>query len=530
MMKNKLLVFKFLILIGTLVSCEKDYNQWEVDSSSDRLFKSIIFEASAVKATSVELKFTKSISATKYVFEFSKDSLAFKDIVKTVEVLADTLKPFANSSNQTRIEYRTIFGDFDGTTGYSVRMKSIDTRTGLESKYNQVFFKTPAEEIFKGYTATSTSVSLSWAISTKVTNVSLYDQASVLVKNIVLTQAQKDAGMITIDNLANGSNYIAKIFNGDNNRGTINVKTTGIFNSTIYKVLLTDTAASIGTALQGLVATGATDITVEFAAGTAYTIGGDITIPTGVKNIAFVGSANGSGVSSSLSNVRFRVQDKVNNIIVQNLRTTSADSFFIDLSVKIVNDISIEGCTILQLNSIVRASGASVINNINVSNCMVSQTGGYGVFNVGAGGTVSSINVTNSTLTEIDTRFADVRIKTKINFKNITCVNVTKGMGHLWNFDNNNPVQVSIQNCIISGPNGGIALNSTSATYSNIPISYTGNYKTKDIINGTRLLTGISDIPLNIADFYVDPVKGDYHIKPGIGFAGTGVAGDPRWF
>ena len=60
-MKNKLLVFKFLILIGTLVSCEKDYNQWEVDSSTDRLFKSIIFEASAVKSTSVELKFTKSI-------------------------------------------------------------------------------------------------------------------------------------------------------------------------------------------------------------------------------------------------------------------------------------------------------------------------------------------------------------------------------------------------------------------------------------------------------------------------------------
>lgn len=529
-MKNKLLVFKVLILIMTMVSCEKDYNQWDVDSSTDRLFKSIIFEASAIKSTSVELKFTKSISATKYVFEFSKDSLAFKNIVNTVSVLADTLTPFANSTTLTKVEYREIFDELDGTTGYSVRMKSVDEKTGLESKYSQVYFKTPAEEIFKGYTATSTSVTLSWAVSPRVTNISLYDQASVLVKNIVLTQAQKDAGVATIEDLANGSNYIAKIFNGDNNRGTLNVKTTGIFNSTIYKVLLTDTAASIGTALKNLVAAGAKDITVEFAAGTAYTIGGDITIPTGVNNIAFVGSINGSGVLSNLSNARFRVQDKVNNIVVQNLRTTSADSFFIDLPAKIVNDILIEGCTISQLNSIVRESGASVVNNITVNNCMVSQTGGYGVMNVGAGGVVSAINVTNSTLTEIDTRFADVRVKTKINFKNITCVNVTKGMGHLWNFDNNNPVQVSIQNCIISGSNGGIALNSTSGTYSNIPISYTSNYKTKDIINGTRLLTGITDIPLNIADFYVDPTKGDYHIKPGIGFAGAGVAGDPRWF
>lgn len=529
-MKNKLLVFKVLILIMAMVSCEKDYNQWEVDSSTDRLFKSIIFEASAVKSTSVELKFTKSISATKYVFEFSKDSLEFKNIVKSVEVLADTLTPFANSTTLTKVEYREIFDELDGTTGYSVRMKSVDEITGLESKYSQVYFETPAEDIFKGYLATSTTAILKWAISPRVTNISLYDETSVLIKNIVLTPEQKAVGMLTIDNLTNGTNYVAKIFNVDNNRGTLNFKTTGLLNSTIYKVLLTDTAASIGTALKDLVATGATDITVEFAPGTTYTIGGDITIPTGVNNIAFVGSVDPNGYPSMLNNVRFKVQDKINDIVLQNLVTSSASSFLIDLPAKTVNDIQIEGCYITQLNSIVRASGLSVINNIYVNDCRISQTGGYGMLNVGAGGTVTSINVTNSTLTEISTRFADVRVKTKINFKNITCVNVTKGMGHLWNFDNNNPVQLSIQNCIIAGPNGGIALNSTSGTYSNIPISYSGNYKTQDIINGTRLLTGISDIPLNIADFFVDPTNGDYHIKPGIGFAGTGVAGDPRWF
>lgn len=530
-MKNKLLIFKVLILIVTMISCEKDYNQWEVDTSYNGLFKSIIFEASAVTATSVELKFTKSVSATKYVFEFSKDSLQFNQIVNTVEILADTLTPFANSSDQAKIEYREIFDELDGTTGYSVRMKSVDEKTGLESKYNQVYFKTPAEDIFKGYTPTSTSVSLKWDITPRVTKVSLYDQASVLVKDIILTEEQKTTGMLTFENLANGTNYIAKIFNADNNRGTINVKTTGIPDSTIYKVLLTDTAASIGTALQGLVATGDANITVEFAAGTAYTIGGDITIPTGVNDIAFVGSANESGVLSSLVNARFRVQTKTNNIIVQNLDTTSAGSFFFDLGTKTVNDIQIEGCKISQINSIARVSGASVINNINIDNCIVSQTGGYGVLNVGTGGKVNSINVSNSTLTEISTRFADVRVKTIINFKNITCVNITMGMGHLWYFDNNNPVQVTIQNCIIAGPNGAMVLNSTNGNYSNISVSYAGNYMTKDVINnGPRPITGIVNVPLTITDFFVDPANGDFHIKPGIGFAGTGVAGDPRWF
>ncbi|SHG52825.1 protein of unknown function [Flavobacterium fluvii] len=528
-MKNILSIFSALLFLVAIASCEKDYNQWEVDSSTDRLFKSIIFETSVIKPTSVELKFTKSILATKYVFEFSKD-LEFMQISKRVELSADKLIPFATSGNQAKVEYREMFDNLDGTTAYYVRMKSIDEKTGKESNYNQINFVTPAEQLFTGYKATSTSISLKWTISPKVTNVSIYSETSVLIKDFVLTQQQKDAGMLTIDNLAYGTNYVAKIFNESNNRGSLNVKTTGLFNSTIYKVLLADTASSIGTALQGLVAGGAKDITVEFAAGTVYTIGGDITIPTGINNIAFVGSVNDTGVLSNLKNATFRLQGNVNNIILQNLATTSADSFFIDLTTRTLNDIQIEGCDISKINSIVKLGGTCVVNNINVNNCLVSQTGGYGMMNVGTGSTVKSINVTNSTLTEISTRFADVRIKTNINFKNITCVNITRAMGHLWLFDNNNPVQVSVQNCIIAGPNGGTQLNSTNGTYSNIPISYAGNYKTKDVPIGTRPLTGITDIPLTIADFFVDPANGDFHVKPGIGFAGTGVAGDPRWF
>ncbi|MHC0444770.1 DUF4957 domain-containing protein [Flavobacterium sp. 3-218] len=529
-MKNILGILSVMVLILFMTACEKDYNQWDVDSSYDRLFKSIIFESSAINPTSVEIKFTKSISATRYIFEFSKDSLLFNEIVSKVELIADTLTPYSNSSDQSKVEYRQIFDELDGTTGYSVRMKSIDENTGKESKYSQLYFVTSAEQLFKGYNSSSSDITLNWTVNPRVTNITLYDEAAVAVQNIVLTEQQKTEGTLTIGNLKGGTVYTAKMFNGTSLRGSLPVKTTGIFNSTTYKVLLTDTAASIGTALQGLVAGGSKDITVEFAAGAAYVMGGDLTIPTGVNNIAFVGSKNSEGVLSRAANIRFRVQDKVNDVLIQNLATSSSDSFFIDLGNKVVNDILVEGCNISKLNSIVRVSGASVIGNITVNNCLVSQTGGYGVMNVGAGGTVKSINVTNSTLTEISTRFADVRVKTSINFSNITCVNVTAAMGHLWNFDNNFPVLLSIQNCIIAGPNGAAALNSTAGTYNSISISYGGNYKTKDLVNGTRPMTGITEIPLNSTDFFVNASIGDYHIKPGIGFAGTGVAGDPRWF
>ncbi len=80
-MKNNIIIFVFSILCCFMLSCEKDYNDWEVESGHDRLFRPLIFETSKIQSTSVELKFTKGIGATKYVFEFSKDNLEFKEIV-----------------------------------------------------------------------------------------------------------------------------------------------------------------------------------------------------------------------------------------------------------------------------------------------------------------------------------------------------------------------------------------------------------------------------------------------------------------
>jgi len=529
-MKNTIIIFVVSILSCFMVSCEKDYNNWEVEPGHDRLFKSLIFEVSKLQSTSVELKFTKSISATKYVFEFSKDNLEFKEIVKTVELSASSLTPFAPSSNLTKVEYREMFTDLDGTTGYSVRMKSIDETSGMESGYQQIYFETPPEQIFTNYLPTTNSVKLKWAVTPRVTNVVFYNSEMQVIKNVTLTDAQKSLGELTFDNLTIGTKYIAKIFNETNNRGTLNVSTSGIANSTVYSVLPVDNASTIGTALTNLVAGGATNITVAFAEGTTYNIGGDITIPTGVNDIAFVGTADSNGNLSVLSNARFRVQTQINNLIIQYLQTTSSGSFFVELNGKTAKDIFIEGCKVSNINSIVRISSGTVLNNINVTNTWISNTGGWGVFNVGSGTTLNSINVSNCTFTEISTRFGDIRIATKINFSNITCVNITMAMSHLWLFDNNRPVQVSLQNLILAGPNGGAKINSTNGNYSNIPISYAGSYKTKDLIVDTRPFTGITEVPLDIYGLFVDPANGDFHIKEGVGFAGTGVAGDKRWF
>ena len=91
-------IFKLALLAVAVVSiagCEKKLNDWEVDPSYQRLFRSLIFESSKIGATDVEIRYTQTVSADKYIFEFSKDSLQFGEIVKTVEIDADSLTPFA---------------------------------------------------------------------------------------------------------------------------------------------------------------------------------------------------------------------------------------------------------------------------------------------------------------------------------------------------------------------------------------------------------------------------------------------------
>ncbi|WP_311260692.1 hypothetical protein, partial [Xanthomonas sp. WCS2017Cala2-12] len=78
-----------------------------------------------------------------------------------------------------------------------------------------------------------------------------------------------------------------------------------IFDSTIYNVLPADNATTIAAAISGLVATGSKNFTIVFDKNTTYNIGGDITIPTGVNDIAFVGVADSNGVLPKLLNARF---------------------------------------------------------------------------------------------------------------------------------------------------------------------------------------------------------------------------------
>jgi len=84
-------IFASLVMAAALFSsCDRDVNDWEVATGENRLFKPLIFEASTLKPTSIQIKHTRVVDAANYIFEFSKDA-DFATIEKSVVILADTL-------------------------------------------------------------------------------------------------------------------------------------------------------------------------------------------------------------------------------------------------------------------------------------------------------------------------------------------------------------------------------------------------------------------------------------------------------
>lgn len=97
------------LFIGGMAACE-EANDWGYDAAHDRPFRPTQFETVEELPTSVQVSFKGVQDATKYVFEFSKgDSLLFNNIVRTDEVLADTLTPYSESPLVVSTEYRVWF-------------------------------------------------------------------------------------------------------------------------------------------------------------------------------------------------------------------------------------------------------------------------------------------------------------------------------------------------------------------------------------------------------------------------------------
>ena len=534
----------YYILLGifafSVIACE-EANEWEVDPSHDRLFRSTKFEVKETNPTSALLSFRGVTNATKYVFDFSEgDSLLFNNIVFTTELLVDTMNAYNKEASEIKTEYRALFTDLNGTTRYSVRMKAVNGDTGMESGYVQLCFDTTDEQIFTTVTPGPTSVSLNWQAEKTATRI----EYGELVKTEIegeeaktdtvwatpheLTSTEKQAGELTIDGLKPGTNYITYIFNEKARRGSYKFKTLGSSKGTTISVKASDDInALLGGAPAG-------DVTLSFTGGQTYEVG-EFTIPETVTNLYIAGNVVG-GKMPVLNMTKFVFSALMDNFYVQYMDIVSdgKSQFMIELGGSTgFKNVSFEGCNISEIpRSLIRTnSGDLEVEGIVINNCFIKNVGlsGYGLLNIGKLKSLSTISITNTTLLNIGDQIMDLRVQTdKVTFTQSIFCNYDINMPKLLRLDKQ-PKEITVTGVIFTGDNKGGKMNSGNSDYSKY-LSFAGCYLTSDFQENDKKFTDAQILKISSEELFENPKNGNFHFKPEAKFEGDGKVGDPRWW
>ncbi|NDW08697.1 DUF5123 domain-containing protein [Dysgonomonas sp. 520] len=514
------------------LSCDDDVNDWGVDSSQDRLFRPLVFEQSKVSATSIEVRFTKVMAADRYIFEISEDSLKFENVIRTVEILSDTLTPFSLSSTATKTEFRIPFDELNGSTQQCIRMKAVNKEGTLSSEYVEFAFKTTEENIFKEFVIGADEFTAKWEQTDRITRIEVIEDASgedVLADGNLSDQEIANAEK-TVSGLKMGTYYTVTLYNGDKIRGRHSLKTAGTAGSESYNVQPGDDIAAV---LQELLDLGTPNVSLIFENGQAYDLQ-TLEIPAGMVSVTFTAS---SGEKPILNMNKVVAASTMDALVFENVNLvgeSAETSRFIDTKVGIRN-ISFTGCSISDYNCIIRLQNTPMeVDKVLVDRCFIKNTGSYGVFNVGGAQVqLKDLELKESTLVDVGTQLTDIRTNAElITVKQCTFYNGNAKMNQFFRFDKNNlPALVVVEKCLLSGANADGKVNATYQDYlPALSISFAGTYRSSDFQENNRKFADITVFEGTASELFTNPDNDEFFIKPGSGFAGEGVVGDPRWF
>ncbi|WP_455585363.1 DUF5123 domain-containing protein [Bacteroides sp.] len=536
-MKTRIIYAFLSCMLLLAAACEDDVNNWPVDESQDGLFRSLTFEEKKVAATSIEISYTKVVNATDYIFEFSEDSLLFQNISRVVTIKADTLTPFAESTTQMKIEYRTIFEDLKGVTKYSVRMKAVSSISGRESGYVSFFFQTPEEQIFTKVLPEIEQVTLTWMPVKSLTHlvISERNESDELFnpREIQLTQEMVDAGSIVVSGLTGGTAYMAQAFDGEVKRGEIKFRTTGMQNGEVIHVTESDTITYL---LDDCAARKVTDVSLVFKGGVTYN-SGSVTIPGGIENLVFVGVSSDTGEAPVLEIPAISMNEVMNEITFENVSLDGMNDgknylFSIGNS-NCFKSIRFKSCSIAHYNrSVVRFNTDKLdIDEVSFEDCLISDIAhdGYAMIVFGKAQTrVGLVSITKSTLTEMGSLMQINDGVEKVVMDQCIVYNHTFGTGNFYRIDKQ-PGEIAVTNTIFAGSNGGKKFNATYSNYSTYFL-FTSCYVTSDVVTDRYTFTDSTPYSGTSEELFVDPVNGDFHLNPNAKFPGKETAGDPRWW
>jgi hypothetical protein len=546
--------FKYMTGAGALmlltsvasVSCTED-NDWDVDSSHDRLFSVVQSNLSVSEGTTTaDVKWSKTPNTEYYIIQLSTDSLYDEVNLDSINVIT-----YGEDASITGSSYTIT--DLIGSTRYFLRIKAASS-VKAESKWTyleKLSFKTKAEQILNAAeNVTGRSALITWSENMAVTHLivtyNVNDEAQR--DSLVLSDEAIAAGQYQLTDLLSKKTYNVSIWNNDTQRGSIKFTTTEAYPDGFDVVRIESQAAlhDLFTNPASYIKDNDGNMVVVLPAGSTldYTDPDlEFTVPAQIKSIVFWGESGaetpvfkpkGLSFAGDHSYVRFYnldLQNKGNDAdYVVNLNTNGS-----------IGELLIENCSISKSRGVVRVQSAGAEGNIatlTINNCLIDDIGSYGIINSKVSGSFAwgNINLTNSTFTSVN---AGGIIQTQqggfnINIENCTFYNCVIAGKSFLEANKITGITVNISKTIIgkSHDNGlgvtaedaaaqlikatslkigsGYDVNATDL-YTTADCPYTKNYDW-----GTILDYG-SDI------LFKDPENGDYTLLKDLN------AGDPRW-
>lgn len=523
-----------LLLLTAFVSTScTDGNDWDVDSSYDRLF-SVVSSSLSVSpgTTTAEVEWTKTPDTEYYILEISKDSLYD-------EVLINTGNAVVFGEDKAIVESPYVLSGLDSDSKYFIRIKG-QSSAKAESKWTYLekySFKTKAEQILDGVTnITGHSATISWDSSLAVTHLLLHKDGETEGTKIMLTDAATSIGVYKLTELDAKTAYSVSIWNNDVQRGILPFTTTEAYPEGYDVVTVDNTAAlnDIFTNPDNYITENNGNLVIVFPKGSNVSMLGEenqLTVPAALKSVVFWGEAGGDkavfmpkglGFEGTHETVRFY------NLDIRN-ESNGAD-YVINQNVNgAISHLSIEDCTISKTRGVLRVQGDGAqgsLDDFTIHNTVLTDIGSYAIVNSKVSGfTLKSVNFSNSTFNTVNAGGVIITQQDNIamNIENCTFYNcVTNGKSFI-DINKMSGVTVTVNKTIIGKLYDYVDGNTIKAysvkkiatandVYTTADCPYASGYDWGTILEKTS------------AQLFADPDNGDFHIQNG-----SLTVGDPRW-
>lgn len=531
------------IIATGIVSCKK-YNDWDADSSYNRLFMPSELTA-LVDGVNLTLKWKAKPNTNLYTVEFSKDSLKFGTIVKKYSI------PGVKSADG----YLFVVPDqFDALTQYSVRIQGMDT-TGMQNPSNWVattFKSGKFPSILNTPTIsdiTDEAIKVSWTnTGDAATTIKVLKAGdSSLVQQVSLSATDVANQYKVVSGLKPGTGYIVYIYSGNTVRGWYNFSTKATLAGTIIDLrsitnvpgILADTLPDIASGSTVILKKGMVyEMTSNYAFNkTVSIISGDDLNTTDPATIYFKTTTASTG-----SNFDVASGSVIDSIAFTNVKITSDDvalggkyAFNISQACT-VGKIVFESCIAQYGRGFVRTKdNAMTIGTILINNCIISDIGNYGIVTVdNVANKVDNILIRNSTIYRVNTTVVKNQknsLTSVIAIENCTFNEAPLYANYLVDLNTFTVTTgVNVQNCIFGvGKASGLNVSVKGVRgASGMTITGSGNYSTSDYVSSGNAVPGTTAYSAPSTTLFTDAANGNFKVTDVL-FPGRTTAGDPRW-